>query len=204
MPAPVRRLLDCVAQDNDGDLLRRYPGACHIAARTLADPHRLLLCELHPRDHQALTRHFARARNVRVVCEDGYSLLKSELPPKETRAVTLIDPAYELRDEPTTLLDGLRAAFERFRHGTYVLWYPLTGKLDHARLLHEFVRLTPPKTLQLELNPQQDSQSGAVASGLLIVNPPFAAVEALAASLSYLRTVLAPRGISRFDWLVPE
>lgn len=202
-PAPILRYLDCVRAENPDGALRHYPGACRIAARLLAPQHRLLLCELHPRDHARLTRTFTRHSNARVLCEDGYARLKADLPPSESRALAFIDPAYELREEPTRLIEALAAAFQRFAHGVYMIWYPLTGKVDHVRLLREFVRLDPPKTLRLELQPHVHA-AGAVASGLLIVNPPFTAIASLTEALDYLKRALATPGTSKCDWLVPE
>ncbi len=102
-----------------------------------------------------LRRCFARTRAFASNRGDGYALLKSVLPPRERRGVILIDPAYELADEPDQLVDGLRDALARFRHGVYVVWYPLHGKHDHARLKRRYVRLDPPKTLCIELDPHE-------------------------------------------------
>ncbi len=203
-PAAVARYLDCVRAENPRGALAVYPGSCAIAARLMAAPHRLIVNDLHPRDYEQLRKSFRGVRNVRCTQEDAYALLKSALPPEQSRAVTFVDPAYEMRDEPTRLLSGLHDAFGRFRHGVYVVWYPLTGKLDHARLLREFARLDPPKTLRLELNPGQDAIPGAGGSGLLVVNPPFAAIDPLTQALNYLARALASEGSSRCEWLVEE
>jgi 23S rRNA (adenine2030-N6)-methyltransferase len=203
-PTPVTTYLMCIGASNPGGRLRAYPGACAIAAQLLPPPHRLLLCERHPQDVDKLAAHFARAAAVRVVCDDGYGLLKSELPPRERRAVILIDPGYEQRNELSHLTAGLVSALDRCRHGVYLIWYPLTGKLDVPRLHRTFVRLKPPKTLRLELSPGASTVPGAVGSGLLVVNPPYSAVATLTAALTYLAARLVPSGSHTCEWLVGE
>ena len=181
-----------------------YPGSALIAARLLRESDRLVLAERHPADCEALTALFRADSRVRVDCGDGYALLKSALPPRERRGVILIDPAYELADEPDQLIDGLRGALARFRHGVYLIWYPLHGKHDYARLKRHYLRLDPPKTLCIELDPRQPAPRGATGSGLLILNPPFQALKRLAALTDYLGRTLAPGGRATYQWLVPE
>ena len=170
----------------------------------LRDSDRLVLAERHPADCDALAALLRADPRVRIDCGDGYALLKSALPPRERRGVILIDPAYELADEPDQLIDGLRGALARFRHGVYLVWYPLHGKHDHARLKRHYLRLDPPKTLCIELDPRQPAPRGATGSGLLIVNPPFQALAELAALTDYLGRTLAPGGRATYQWLVPE
>ena len=98
---------------------------------------------------------------------DGYALLKSILPPPERRGIVLIDPAYELADEPVRLIDALRAAFARFRHGVYVVWYPPQAT-RRKRSEAPLCKLDPPKTLCI--NRAASVLPGAIASGVLIVN----------------------------------
>lgn len=202
-PPPVDLYLHIVGAEN-ARVLRYYPGSCVIAAQLLPPPHRLILCEQHPTDYSNLARRFAAHANVRVVQGDGYAELRSALPPNETRAIVLIDPAYELRDEPTRVIEGLEAALSRMRHGTYLVWYPLTGKHDPLRFLRTFVRTDPPKTVKLELRPPTSAPAGAVASGMLVVNPPYRAIEPLRTLLPYLQPRLAPGGSYTFEWLVEE
>ena len=175
-----------------------------IAALMLRDTDRLMLAERHPEDWAVLDDLLRADRRVTVEFGDGYSLLKSALPPMERRGIILIDPAYELADEPTQVIDGLRQAIKRFRHGIYLIWYPLHGKHDPATLKRHFRNLDPPKTLCIELDPRQPAPPGATGSGLLIVNPPYQAVAQLEALHVFLGRTLAPGGRSACDWLVPE
>jgi 23S rRNA (adenine2030-N6)-methyltransferase len=101
-----------------------------LAAHLLRDFDRLLLCERHPADHATLMATLRADPRVRIECADGYAQLKAALPPRERRGVILIDPAYELADEPIQVIDALRSALARFSHGVYLVWYPLHSKHD--------------------------------------------------------------------------
>src|SRR5262249_19368425 len=135
---------------------------------------------------------------------DVYALLKSALPPRSRRGIVLIDPAYELAIEPTRVIDGLRDAFARFRHGVYLVWYPLRSKHDIAPLRRRYRKLDPPKTLALELDPRDPSVTGATGSGVWIVNPPFNTIAEVEALTAFLGRTLAVGGRASCDWLVPE
>lgn len=203
-PPVVERYLALVDSCNDTGPSQWYPGSALIAARLLRESDRLVLAERHPADCDALTALLRADPRARVDCGDGYTLLKSALPPRERRGVVLVDPAYELADEPDQLIDGLHDAFARFRHGVYLVWYPLHGKHDHARLKRHYLRLDPPKTLCIELDPRQPASRGATGSGLLIINPPFQALDDLATLTDYLGRTLALGGRATQQWLVPE
>jgi len=203
-PRCIARYLECVDSVNGAAPTVWYPGSAMIAARLLRDTDRLILAERHPADWAELDDLLRADHRVTVECGDGYSLLKSALPPIERRGIILVDPAYELADEPSHLIDGLRHAIKRFRHGVFLIWYPLHGKHDPATLKRHFRRLDPPKTLCIELDPRQPAQPGATGSGLLIVNPPYQAIEQLEALRVFLGRTLVPGGRSACDWLIAE
>jgi 23S rRNA (adenine2030-N6)-methyltransferase len=203
-PAGIVKYLDCVASTDPAAPLRRYPGSAAIAARLLRTTDRLLLAERHPADYAALAHNLGHDRRVQIDPGDGYALLKSALPPPERRGVVLIDPAYELADEPVRVIDGLRDALARFRHGVYLVWYPLHGKHDPANLKRHFRRLDPPKTLCIELEPRPPLHRGAVASGVWVVNPPYLAVAELEGLTAYLGRNLSAGGRAACEWLIPE
>lgn len=201
-PSAVASYVDCVRSYQRAH--GRYPGSAVIAALRLRDDDRLLLAERHPADHPALAATFGADRRVKVQHTDGYGLLRSALPPLERRGLVLIDPAYEAADEPARLLAGLEAGLRRFRHGVYLVWYPLTGKHPAADMARRLKRLAPPKTLRIELSPAGAARAGAVASGVWIVNPPFQAVAPLEAMARWFARHLVPDGTVRCDWLIAE
>jgi 23S rRNA (adenine2030-N6)-methyltransferase len=198
----IATYLDCALPANRATT--RYSGSAVIAARQLRTMDRLVLAERHPADYAALVRTLGADRRVSIDPGDGYALLKSVLPPPERRGVVLIDPAYELADEPVRLIDALRAAFARFRHGVYLIWYPLHSKHDAKDLKRHFCRLDPPKTLCIELQPGAPVRPGAIASGVLIVNPPYQAIAQLTELTTFLGRNLLPEGNARCDWLIGE
>jgi 23S rRNA (adenine2030-N6)-methyltransferase len=199
-PCCVTTYVGCVERAGRG----RYPGSAALAAALLREQDRLLLAELHPADHAMLADAMRADPRVTVESSDGYALLKSALPPRARRGVVLIDPAYELANEPARVIEGLGDAFARFRHGVYVVWYPLRGKHDVAALRRRYRKLDPPKTLAIELDARDTTAAGATGSGVWIVNPPFNAVAELEALTSYLGRTLAVGGRASCDWLVPE
>ena len=55
-------------------------------------------------------------RQVTVTAGDGFAGLKAILPPPPRRALVLIDPSYETRDDYANVVKGLQEALKRFRH----------------------------------------------------------------------------------------
>jgi 23S rRNA (adenine2030-N6)-methyltransferase len=202
LPPGIAAYLDCALPVNRAPA--RYSGSAVIASRLLRATDRLVLAERHPADYAALVRSLGTDHRVSIDPGDGYALLKSILPPTERRGIVLIDPAYELGDEPVRLIESLRAAFARFRHGVYLVWYPLQSKHDAKDLKRHFGKLDPPKTLCIELDPGAPAQPGAIASGVLIVNPPYQAGTQLAELTTFLGRNLLPYGKARCEWLVGE
>jgi len=199
-PPAIRAYLARVADLARGRKRPVYPSSAALCAATLRSIDRLVVAERHPADAAKLERAFARDPRVRVVAGDGYALLKSELPPRERRGIVLIDPAYELDAEPVSVVDGLAHALARFRSGTYLVWYPLAGKVDAARLVKRIERIPLPPTLRVELAGDGDV-AGAVGSGLLIVNPPYSAQAPLIAAHAYLERHLGRGREPRCEWL---
>jgi 23S rRNA (adenine2030-N6)-methyltransferase len=172
-----------------------YPGSPAIAAAMLRETDRLVACELHPEDARALKAAFAGVKNVAVHERDGFAAPKAFLPPVEKRAVVLIDPPYEREDEFEVLVKTLAAAWERFRQGVYVAWYPVKHrapvraffaalKLSGMRdvVVAEFWRRPPenPKTMN--------------GCGLVVVNPPYGFEPRALEILQALTAVLGEAG----------
>ena len=107
------------------DRLGLYPGSPAISAALLREKDRLIACELHPEDAATLKREFSGTPGVAIHERDGYEALRAFLPPPEKRALILIDPPFERPDEFATLAKSLIAAYEKFKTGVYVVWYPI-------------------------------------------------------------------------------
>jgi 23S rRNA (adenine2030-N6)-methyltransferase len=151
-----------------------YPGSPAIAASRLRPGDRLVACELHPQDARALRAAFAGNPSVAVHERDGYAALRAFLPPPEKRALILIDPPFEQPDEFELLEKSLVGAWEKFRSGVFMVWYPIKH-LAPVRGFFEALKLTPLRDVVSAgfwRRPPLDPKllNGC---GLLVVNPPF-------------------------------
>lgn len=188
--------------------LRFYPGSPRLASMVLRAQDRLALSELHPDDCESLRAEFARERGVNIQRIDAYSALRAHLPPPERRALVLIDPPYEERNEPARIHAALEQALERFPAGVYAVWHPIKDRAG-ADAFNSLLRSLPalPPTLALELtvfaNEPPDRLNGC---GLVVLNPPWKIADELARIAGALAEALAaePGARSRTEWLRAE
>lgn len=155
--------------------VRHYPGSPRIARALMRPGDRLVVAELNPREAIFLRREFAGDKGIEVREEDGYGLLKSMLPPPERRALIMIDPPYESRDETADAVAAIGHGLRRFSTGVYALWYPIKD-MKFVQALHEAViALDPPETIavhvqMMRMNPMPRMLVG---SGMIVINPPW-------------------------------
>ena len=203
-PAPVGDWLACVAAIAAAAVgpAGSYPGSPAFAAHILRPEDRLLLSELHPTDAQALIRTFADDPRVEAGQRDGYAQITRCLPPRERRALLLVDPAYERREEPETVHAAIETALGRLRHATIAVWYPIARASGCDRLLRALPGPDDVAVLQIELTVRpRDNPLGMSGSGLLIWNPPFRLDETLAECLPWLAARLDQGGGGwRLEW----
>jgi 23S rRNA (adenine2030-N6)-methyltransferase len=183
-PEPLARYLDVVRGFNPQGALAYYPGSPAIA-RQIMTCGRLELCELHPDDHRRLAEWAGRDRRIHVHREDGFAQLKALLPPVERRALVLIDPPYEIKDDYLTVVDALRGALARFATGVCIAWYPLLARAEARALPRSLEKLTD-RWLRVELAVAQPAAKGMHGSGVFVINPPWQ----LQAQLDTCRTAL--------------
>ncbi|MDD3517834.1 MAG: 23S rRNA (adenine(2030)-N(6))-methyltransferase RlmJ [Chromatiales bacterium] len=186
---------------------RFYPGSPELVRERLRAEDRLVLCEMHPREHDALKALFRDDRRVAVHRQDGYQALKAFLPPKEKRGLVIIDPPYERKEEYTQVEKGLTEALGRWPTGVYALWYPLLAEGSGQRMLRRLIASLRRPCLRCELLVRPERVPlGLNGSGMLIVNPPWKLDEALNAVLPWLWKRLSPEGTGdwRLEWLVRE
>jgi 23S rRNA (adenine2030-N6)-methyltransferase len=194
-------------QGNIGAALRFYPGSPAIA-RELARPQdRLVFCEKHPAECDALRTAMILAPDATVREMDGYEALRALLPPPERRALALIDPPFESQDEFAQMARAVGEALVRFATGVYALWYPLTERARVDDFFAAVRAVKPPPTLVLELQ-VAGGELGMKMSGcgLVVINPPWQFDREARPLLDALAGVLArgPGGAARVEWLVPE
>ncbi|MGQ0673068.1 MAG: 23S rRNA (adenine(2030)-N(6))-methyltransferase RlmJ [Hyphomicrobium sp.] len=197
--------LDSVRTTNGGAApLVRYPGSPLVARHLLRPDDRLIVNELHPDDHAALSRLFAGDRQTKVMALDGWTALKSLLPPTERRGLVLVDPPFEQAGEFERLVAGLTAAHRRFATGTMLLWYPVKQDTAVAPFHRSLAKLGLAKLLVAEVFVRRaDDGERLNGSGLIVLNPPFVLHQQLSALLPWLaETLSAGRAAThRLFWL---
>jgi 23S rRNA (adenine2030-N6)-methyltransferase len=195
-PVPVARWLDLVRRYNDGvPKCVRYPGSPWLARESLRREDSLYLFEQHPAEHRVLDQMLGADRRVTVLRQDGLAGCIGLVPPPERRALVLIDPSYEVKDEHSDVIDALTKAHRRFATGTYAIWYPVIERRWVQRL-ERAVRSTGIEPLALyELSVLPDGNGrGLTGSGLLVVNPPWMLAEDMQAALPWLARELGVDG----------
>jgi 23S rRNA (adenine2030-N6)-methyltransferase len=186
---------------------RFLPGSPWLARLVARPQDRLALCEKHPEEFAGLQEEFVFSPRTSVHLMDGYQALKAMLPPLERRALVLIDPSYEEREEFSRIILAVREAVGRLPGGTFVIWYPVTERARTDDFFREFTAMPMPPTLVAELTVGGE-QSGIRmrGSGLVIINPPWKFENRIEPTLGELHQVLAqaPGADYRLQWLVPE
>lgn len=187
---PLEQYLELIDALNPSRQLRYYPGSPYIAEKLAREADRLRLFELHPADRKLLEQNFrkleehaaaqgkrsaSRGKRVMVEHEDGFSGLKSLLPPPSRRALVLIDPPYEVKDDYRRVVQTLEDALQRFATGTYAVWYPVLQRNESRQLPERLRRLDAQSWLDVTLSigsPMPDG-FGLRSSGMFILNPPW-------------------------------
>ena len=187
-PEPLAPYVGLVRQ------LGLYPGSPALVHARLRPGDRLACCELHPEDHAALRRRFARDPQVGVHRRDGWEALGALLPPAERRGLVLIDPPYEAPDEFDRLARGLRAGHVRFPSGVFAAWYPIKHRAPSRGLLNAVAESGMRDVVTAELWVRAPLDPGRLnGCGLLAVNPPFRFAEETPAILAALLDRLGER-----------
>jgi 23S rRNA (adenine2030-N6)-methyltransferase len=207
-PGFLAPYLEIVRELNPDGALHRYPGSPWCAWRCARPDDRLRLFELHSTDQSLLSRNFSgTGRKVRIEAMDGYAGLKSVLPPLSRRAVTLIDPSYELKADYQRTADSLADCLQRFPGGTYIVWYPLLQTHDSRQMLQQIRAAKPASWLNVSLTVQRPAESGfgMQGSGLFIINPPWTLPGQLGVTLPWLAEALGQDDGAGFDldYLIP-
>ncbi|MDB6062697.1 MAG: competence protein ComJ [Verrucomicrobiaceae bacterium] len=186
------------ADELNGEGLKSYPGSPAFAAQLLREQDRLRLFEMHPQDSEILRSNFQRERRTVVAASDGFVGLKALLPPPSRRALVLIDPPYELKEDYARVVSVLEDALRRFATGTYMVWYPLLPRAEAARLPQQLAALAAPSLrIELRVNEPQ-GEFGMYGSGMFVINPPWLLRDQMKLLLPLLREIMGAPGRSDF------
>jgi 23S rRNA (adenine2030-N6)-methyltransferase len=199
-PALVEYLAE-VARFDDGPAPTRYPGSPQLASQLLRGHDRLRLFEAHTTEIEVL-REWAGppGRRTIVTFGDGFAGLRSVLPPPSRRALVLIDPSYEDKQDYRRVIETLEDAFRRFATGTYAVWYPQVSRRESARLPEQLRAVAPGDWLHASLTVREPDPGGRGlhGSGMFVFNPPWQLDVALQPALPELVTLLGQGPAARF------
>lgn len=180
-----------------------YGGSPWLAQSLLRETDKLRLFELHPTDFSHLINNMREAKLGRrgiVKQEDGFAGLIALLPPVTRRAVVLIDPPYEQKQDYTRVVQTLKDALKRFEQGCYMVWYPCLSRAESKELPEKLKKLCPDNYLQAKLyvhTPRADG-FGMHGSGMFIINPPYTLPEIMRNTLPELKNLLAQDDGAKF------
>lgn len=205
LPPALAEYVEIVKKLNAQEL-RSYPGSPAFALQQLRSQDRLHLFELHPSDYRLLQQCLKTAsqlpasRKAAVHAADGFIGLKSLMPPTPRRAIVLIDPPYEQKQDYKRVVTVIKESLQRFATGTYIIWYPLLQRPEPLNMLNQIARLQPPSWLNVTLGVRAPSLDGfgMHGSGVLVINPPWTLPGMLAETMPYLTRVLAQDAEARY------
>ena len=168
----LKKYLDLIKSINFNSELKIYPGSCYLAARSLRPNDNLYFFELHPKEFLNLKKNFENDSRVIIENRDSYQRLKKLLPPKEKRAVILIDPSYELKDEYEKVLKMLSDCYKKFPLGVYIIWYPVLKSKKSEKFIFNVLKKNYKNLSQVEMI-TDNLNNGMQGSGLFILNCPW-------------------------------
>ena len=207
LPPALAEYVNLVKAMNPSGKMRHYPGSPYCADQIMRDQDRLRLFELHSSEIKILSENFRKldahaaeqghrptVRGKRVIISDGdgFESMKSLLPPPSRRALVLIDPPYEVKDDYRRVKVALEDSLIRFPTGTYAVWYPALNRQDSRQLPEKLKRLASKDWLNVTLSisgPTPDG-FGLHSSGMFILNPPWTLAETLKEVMPYLVSAL--------------
>jgi len=189
LPASLADYVALVKGINPDGQMKLYPGSPLVAQQLLRPQDRMRLFELHPTDIEILQENFSgHGTQVLMQQADGFGALKALLPPPPRRALVLIDPPYEDKQDYRRVVSALGEGLKRFANGVYAVWYPQLQRTE-ARELPEQLKQLPVKSwLHVALSVQGPSEDGfgMHGSGMFVLNPPWTLHGVLQEAMPYL------------------
>ncbi|MDK4545554.1 23S rRNA (adenine(2030)-N(6))-methyltransferase RlmJ [Kingella kingae] len=201
LSAPVQDFVDTLQHILPAEHL--YAGSPWWAQSLLREADKLRLFELHPADFGHLTQNMREAKLGRrgiIKQEDGFAGLLSLLPPITRRAMVLIDPPYEQKQDYARVVQTLKDALKRFEQGCYMVWYPCLSRAESVELPKKLKKLSR-NYVQAALHvhtPRADG-FGMHGSGIFIINPPYVLPDLLRDVLPELTRLLAQDSGAKFE-----
>jgi 23S rRNA (adenine2030-N6)-methyltransferase len=208
LPPELHRYVEQVRRLNSFLELSAYPGSPYLAGAMLRPDDKLQLIELQDEPITILKHCMGRDARVRILQQDGYAALKSLLPPMPKRALIMIDPPFEQRNEWDVILDSLEGAFTRLPTGVFMIWFPIKIGREMAqvyRKLRDLCARFPIKSaLAAEFCIHPDETALRLnGCGIVLINPPFKFEQTLERLQTPLHRLLKvePRARAGWQWL---
>ena len=215
MPKQLATYVNLVKGLNPSGKMRYYPGSPYCADKLMREQDRLRLFELHPADSKILADNFRKVaehaaeqgerpagRGKRVLIErgDGFHALKTLLPPPSRRALVLIDPPYEDKQDYRKVRDALEDSLERFPSGIFAIWYPVLQRMESRQFADKLKRLPAKEWLNVTLTVSTPGPDGfgLHSSGMFIINPPYTLEPTLRQVMPYLVQALGKNADATF------
>jgi len=175
LPESIASYVNLIRHFNPNGKLKLYPGSPACARELLRAEDRLRLYELHPTDQKLLKQSMGKSRQILIEVIDGFTGLKASVPPPSRRAVVLIDPPYELKQDYQHVVTAMKEALQRFSTGTYIIWYPLLQRPEPLQMVEKLKKIWPESWLNVSLSVEKPALDGfgMYGSGLFIINPPW-------------------------------
>lgn len=198
--------LRAVAELNEDDELRYYPGSPELARCLTRGQDHLYLNEKHPEDGRLLKENMRIDRRVSVHLGEGWHVSRALLPTAEKRLLMLIDPPFEEGNELQRCVQALEETLARMRQAIVCIWYPVKDTAQLRSFYNALQRGVATKLLRVELYVNEPNDASRLnGSGLIICNPPWGLEEELRELLPWLtETLQQDAGSWRLDWLVAE
>lgn len=193
LPKPLADYVAQIQSFNTG-ALALYPGSPSIAELYLRADDRMRLFELHPNDYKILDENFhSFGKQVKIEMQNGFAGIKACLPPPTRRAVVLIDPPYEDKQDYQYVVNCIQDSLKRFPTGTYIIWYPILQREEPDEMIDSLKALNVPDWLHVTMSIHSPSPEGfgMHGSGLFIINPPWTLPNTLAETMPVLTDLLA-------------
>jgi len=201
LPSKLAEYVALVKRFNPDGQLKLYPGSPLVGKELMREQDRMRLFELHPTDSEILHENFAgQSKQVVIQTTDGFDALKALLPPPPRRALVLIDPPYEDKQDYQRVLAAMRDGLKRFANGIYAVWYPQLQRTESRHLPGQLMKLPVKSWLNVSLSIHAPGEEGfgMFGSGMFIFNPPWLLHGILQEVMPYLVKVLGREGESSF------
>jgi 23S rRNA (adenine2030-N6)-methyltransferase len=192
LPKPLADFVAQIKRFNTNSL-EFYPGSPMVAQDFLRTDDKMRLFELHPNDWKLLIENFrGQGKQVKIEMQNGFAGIKACLPPQSRRAVVLIDPPYEDKQDYRYVVSMIKDSLTRFASGTYIVWHPILQRPEPAEMIEDLMHLDMPNWLHVSMNIHQPSLEGfgMHGSGLFIVNPPWTLPKILEETMPELTQLL--------------